>query len=198
MEGIDVFANKFKSFFKKISTQSYDALNHRLPHFDNDYTEFKQNIVDTEWELEEFVGTSLEKNQDVHNVIRLLKRFEKLNLECLHLDERYLEAMEMFHIELGELRDKYNEDRQTPTMPRNMPPVSGRVMWVRHLYKRMEESMNTFLTKPRVMRHRNVQKCIQLYNALAMVFIHYEQIYHEAWYKFAGQVSFEINAFVSY
>jgi dynein heavy chain len=94
----------------------------------------------------------------------------------------------MFQRELEDLRDRYNEDRQSPLLPRNMPPVSGRIMWIRHLYRRMEESMEVFLTKPRVMRHRNVQKCIQLYNALAMVFVHYEQIYHEAWYKFAGQV----------
>lgn len=43
------------------------------------------------------------------------------------------------------------------------------------------------------MRHRKVQKCIQLYNALAMVFVHYEQIYHEAWCTFAGQVKYFQN-----
>ncbi|KAJ3662197.1 hypothetical protein Zmor_006553 [Zophobas morio] len=193
IENIDLFANKFKSFFQHISTQKYDALNHRLPHFDKDYNEFKQNVVDTEWELEEFVGSSLEKNTNVYNVLRLLRRFEKLKLECLHLDERYLEAMEMFQKELEDLRDRYNEDRQTPLLPRNMPPVSGRIMWIRHLYRRMEECMEVFITKPRVMRHRDVQKCIQLYNAMAMVFIHYEQIYHEAWYKFAGQVRACLN-----
>lgn len=112
----------------------------------------------------------------------------------MHLEERYLEAMGMYHKELEDLRDRYNEERQTPLLPRNMPPVSGRIMWVRHLYRRMEESMEIFITKSRVMKHRNVQKCIQLYNALAIVFVHYEQIYHEAWYKFAGQV-FNLDLF---
>lgn len=74
IEGIDVFAQKFVDFFKKISFQKYDALNHRLSHFDNDFNEFKQNVAETEWELEEFVGTSLEKMRDVDNVLRLLKR----------------------------------------------------------------------------------------------------------------------------
>lgn len=41
-----------------------------------------------------------------------------------------------------------------------------------------------------VMQHRKVQKCIQLFNAMSMVFVHYENIYHDAWYKYAGQVSF--------
>lgn len=38
------------------------------------------------------------------------------------------------------------------------------------------------------MRHRKVQKCIQLFNAMSMVFVQYENIYHDAWYNFAGQV----------
>lgn len=63
-------------FFKHISTQKYDALNHRLPYFDKDYLQFKQNVVDTEWELEEFVGMSLEKMSDVDNILRLLKRYD--------------------------------------------------------------------------------------------------------------------------
>ncbi|KAL3284037.1 hypothetical protein HHI36_018207 [Cryptolaemus montrouzieri] len=74
IEGIDVFAQKFQDFFKKISSQKYDALNHRLPYFDKDYSEYRQSVVDTEWELEEFVGISLSKLQDVDNVLRLLAR----------------------------------------------------------------------------------------------------------------------------
>lgn len=74
IEGIDVFAKKFVDFYKNISSQKYDALNHRLPHFNKDFEDFKQNVTETEWELEEFVGTSLEKMGNVDNVLRLLKR----------------------------------------------------------------------------------------------------------------------------
>lgn len=150
IEEIDVFANKFIDFFRTISRQKYDALNHRLPHFEKDYNQFKQNVVDTEWELEEFVGASLEKMGDVDNIIRLLKRFEKLNLECLHLEERYLEAMMLFQYEIEALRDRYNEERQAPIIPRNVPPVSGRIMWIRQFYSRITEPMEVFKAKPRV------------------------------------------------
>lgn len=188
IEGIHVFAQKFKSFFSQITSQRYDELNHRLNMFDKDYNEFKQNVVDTEWELEEFVGNSLDKMRNVDNVLRLLKRFEKLNLDCLNLDERYLETLEMFEKEIELLRDKYNELRQNPAIPHNMPPISGRVVWIRQLYKRIEEPMEIFKTKKRVMQHRTAQKCIQLFNALSCVFVHYEQIYHKAWFTHAGQV----------
>ncbi|KAG5868053.1 hypothetical protein JTB14_022256 [Gonioctena quinquepunctata] len=96
--------------------------------------------------------------------------------------------MLMFQGEIEELRDRYNEERQTPSLPRNMPPVAGRIMWIRHFYSRIEEPMNVFRTKDKVIRHAKVQKCIQLFNALSMVFVHYENIYHEAWFAYAGQV----------
>lgn len=58
--------------------------------------------------------------------------------------------MLMFQKEIEVLRDRYNEERQTPSIPRNMPPVSGRVMWIRHFYSRIEDPMNVFRTKARV------------------------------------------------
>ncbi|XP_022920277.2 dynein axonemal heavy chain 8 [Onthophagus taurus] len=194
IEDIDIFAHKFTDFYKKISSQHYDALNHRLDFFDKDYAVFKQAVADTEWELEEFVGVSLEKLKDVDNVLRLLNRFEKLNLECLNLDDRYLEALEMFQNEIGELRDRYNEERQNPLIPRCMPPISGRIMWIRQLYSRIEDPMDIFKLKCRVMRHRKAQKCIQMYNALATVFVYYEQIYHKAWFNHLGHVRCGLSA----
>lgn len=79
IENIDNFASKFRQYYQKISSKTYDALNHRLDMFDKDYVEFKQNVADTEWELEEFVGMSLEKMTDVDNVLRLLHRYVKHN-----------------------------------------------------------------------------------------------------------------------
>ncbi|KAF5272454.1 hypothetical protein FQR65_LT04922 [Abscondita terminalis] len=193
IEGIEVFANKFIDFHKKISTKKYDALNHRQEMFDNDYVEFRKSIANAEYNLEEFVGNSLEKMENVDNVLRLLKRFDKLGFSCLHLEERYLEAFEMFQTEIEELRDLYNEERQDPQIPRNMPPVSGRIMWIRQLYSRIELPMKEFLKHDRVMRHRKSQKCIQLYNSLSCVLIHYEQIYHEAWSKYVTQVRQVLN-----
>ncbi|KAK9893078.1 hypothetical protein WA026_023570 [Henosepilachna vigintioctopunctata] len=193
IEGIDEYANKFKEFFKTISSKKYDALNHRLLDFEKDYAEFRQSIADTEWLLEEFVGKCLSQMQDVNNVLMLLKRFEKLNLPCLHLDERYLEAMIMFQDELAKLRDIYNEERQTPLLAHNITPVAGRIMWIRQFYKRIEEPMMIFKKKSRVIKHRKVQKCIQMFNSLSMVFVHYEKMYHEGWYEYCGQVRSCLN-----
>lgn len=66
------------------------------------------------------------------------------------MDERYLEAMLMFEKEMGVLRDRYNLDRENPLVAPLMPPVAGRITWIRHYYKRISDPMEIFKTRTRV------------------------------------------------
>lgn len=86
IEDIDIYASKFSNFFKTIASQPYDALDHRHSLFDDDYSVFKQCVVDTEWELEEFVAKTLEKSRNVERILYMLSRFVPLfflDLGCL-------------------------------------------------------------------------------------------------------------------
>lgn len=95
----------------------------------------------------------------------------------------------MYEREIEDIRDRYNEERSDPPIPRNIPPITGRILWIRHLYNRVEIPMNVFRSHQRVIMHDSMQKCIKIYNALVGVFIHYELIYHKAWYDSADIVS---------
>lgn len=96
----------------------------------------------------------------------------------------------MFEREIEDIRDRYNETRSDPPIPRNIPPVAGRILWIRQLYKHIEVPMNIFKSYHRVITHNSMQKCIKIYNTLVSVFIHYELIYYKAWYDSASIVSF--------
>lgn len=89
IEGIDEFAKKFQDLFKTISTKTYDPLNHRSDEFDNDYQEFKQNIADAEWELEEFVAKSLENYTTVEDVLNLCHRYVRSHDKLFDLRKFY-------------------------------------------------------------------------------------------------------------
>lgn len=101
----------------------------------------------------------------------------------------------MFEQEVEEVRDRYNEDRWNPSVPRNVPPVVGRILWIRQLYKRIEVPMNMYRTHRKVLMYEPMQKCIKIYNALVSVFIHYEMIYHKGWFDAASIVS--LNCYLS-
>ncbi|PSN47670.1 Dynein heavy chain 8 [Blattella germanica] len=147
IEGIDVYANKFTAMFTTISTKEYQALDHRKPEFDSDYLIFKNNVSETENELREFMNQCLTQVPNIYEALRLLQRFDKLNLNCLIIEEKYLESLSLFQVEVEELRDHYNEFRNNPQLPRNMPPISGRIMWIRQFYKRINEPIEMFKMK---------------------------------------------------
>nr|CAD7567573.1 unnamed protein product [Timema californicum] len=123
----------------------------------------------------------------------LFRRFEKLQLSCLKLEKWYMNVVEMLQEEIGRLRDMYNEERHDPPLPRNMPPVAGRIYWIRQLYKRIEEPMNTLKTKGDVLLSSKSVKCIKMYNALAQCLVHYEIIYHNAWCELVSQVRIALS-----
>ena len=96
----------------------------------------------------------------------------------------------MFETEIEDVRDRYNEDRSNPPIPRNMPQISGRILWIRQLLRRIESPMEIYKTRPRVIAHEKMQKCIKMYNALMAVFVHYEMLYHKAWFESTEIVSY--------
>jgi len=105
------------------------------------------------------------------------------------METKYSELIVMFHQEIENIRDRYNEDRSDPPMSRNIPPIAGRILWIRQLYRRLEVPMDIFRLHPKVLVLEPMQKCIKIYNALMSVFTHYEKIYHKAWYDAANIVS---------
>ncbi|KAG5338491.1 DYH8 protein, partial [Acromyrmex heyeri] len=120
--------------------------------------------------------------------------FEKLNLKQLRIDRKCIELVSMFQQEIEDIRDSYNENRSDPPIPRNIPPVVGRILWIRQLYKRIEVPMNMFRSHLRVITHDSMQKCIKIYNSLISVFIHYELIYYKAWYDSANIVRLALSS----
>lgn len=109
-----------------------------------------------------------------------------------------MELISMFEQEIEDIRDRYNENRSDPPVPRNIPPVAGRILWIRQLYKHLEVSMNMFKSYHRVITHDSMQKCVKMYNALVSVFLHYELIYYKAWYDSASIVSFNSTILANY
>ncbi|RLU26152.1 hypothetical protein DMN91_002318 [Ooceraea biroi] len=194
VEGIDTYAEKYSNYFKTISSQTYDPLDHRKPYFDADYDEFKKNIAETDLELRTFFHNCVSLVPNITQALWLIDRFQKLNLKQLRIDRKCSELITMFEREIEDVRDRYNEDRSDLPIPRNIPPIVGRILWIRQLYKRIEVPMNMFRSHQRVLAHEPMQKCIKIYNALVSVFIHYELIYHKAWYDAANIVRLALSS----
>ncbi|OXU30794.1 hypothetical protein TSAR_013179 [Trichomalopsis sarcophagae] len=194
IEGIDAFANKFTSFYEKISSQKYDPLDFRKTDFDPDYAEFKNNVIETELDLRKFFFASVSNLQQIQQTLTMISRFQKLNFKQLWIDRKYLELSKMLEEEIERVRDTYNEDRSDPPVPRNIPMISGRILWIRQLMKRIDIPMDMYKSRPRVIAHERMQKSIKMYNALMAVFIHYEWLHHKAWQESTEIVRLALTA----
>ncbi|KAJ0182474.1 hypothetical protein K1T71_001843 [Dendrolimus kikuchii] len=188
LEGIEEYTATFNKLFKTISTKTYDALEHRRPDFDKDYKIYKDAVANQELLLENFMITSVNKCPTTEIALHLLARFEKLNLNCLYLEDQYYDLISTYTAEIEALRDRYNEERENPELPRNMPPVAGRVMWIRFYDKNIKTPMEIYKHHHEVITHMNTQRCIKLFNVLTIVFTEFELIYHSAWAENVGQV----------
>ncbi|KAK9298339.1 hypothetical protein QLX08_008257 [Tetragonisca angustula] len=135
IEGIDVFAKKFSSFFQDISSKDYDPLNHRKPYFDFDYDNYKKNVAETVIELRNFFYKCVSDAPNITEALRVVARFQKLKFKHLRIDRKYLELITLFQKEIEDVRDRYNEDRSDPPIPRNVPPIAGRILWIRQLFR---------------------------------------------------------------
>ncbi|XP_047526251.1 dynein axonemal heavy chain 8 [Pieris napi] len=188
LEAIEEYAANCNKLFKTISTKTYDALDHRRPDFDKDYKIYKDAIATQEILLENFMIASVNKCPTTEIALNLLTRFQKLKLNCLYLEDQYYDLISTYTGEIEALRDRYNEERENPELPRNMPPVAGRIMWIRFYHKNIKAPMKEFIQHHEVITHMNTQRCIKLYNVMTIVFTEFELIYHKAWAENVGQV----------
>lgn len=49
--------------------------------------------------------------------------------------------------------NRYNDERDHPELPRNMPPVAGRIMWIRFYDNNIKKPMQEFMKHHEVITH---------------------------------------------
>ena len=54
--------------------------------------------------------------------------------------------------DLESIRKLYQKCKNDPPVPRNLPPVSGKIAWARQLYRRIEAPMRVFKKKPELLK----------------------------------------------
>ena len=84
--------------------------------------------------------------------IELLLKFELIGDSKLDLNDRYHTLLKHYGKDLETVRKLYQKQKLEPALARNMPPVAGRILWARHLYRRIERPMKLFRNKPAILK----------------------------------------------
>lgn len=112
-------------------------------------------------------------------------RFHRLNLECLKdaIADKYHKILLHFGREIENIQKIYQRLRHDPPIARDLPPISGKIMWSRQMFRRIQEPMEHLKGYPEILQAEESKRIVRNYNKVAKVLLEFEVLYHQAWMK---------------
>lgn len=75
----------------------------------------------------------------------------------------------------------YNKQKLQPPIARGFPPIAGKILWARQLYRSIQEPMELFQQIDGVFSMAEAKHIIRNSNQIAKVLLEYEILYHQSW-----------------
>ncbi|XP_030652607.1 dynein heavy chain 8, axonemal [Nomascus leucogenys] len=196
IEGIDIMAIKFRNIYQGVKKKQYDILDPRRTEFDTDFLDFMTKINGLEVQIQAFMNSSFGKILSSQQALQLLQRFQKLNIPCLQLEINHtIERILQYYVaELDTTKKLYHSQKDDPPLARNMPPIAGKILWVRQLYRRISEPINYFFKNSDILSSLDGKAVIRQYNKISYVLVEFEVVYHTAWMREISQLHYALQA----
>uniref|UniRef100_A0A8B9MIB1 AAA+ ATPase domain-containing protein n=1 Tax=Accipiter nisus TaxID=211598 RepID=A0A8B9MIB1_9AVES len=196
IEGIDIMAVKFKNIYQRVQKKQYDILDPRKTEFDLDFVNFMAKIEGLEIQIQTLMRTCFGRILSSQHALQLLQRFQNLRMPCLQEETVHTVGciLQHFVAELEAIKKLYQIQKDDPPLARNMPPVAGKILWVRQLFRRVNEPINYFHKKSNILASPEGKAVVRLYNRIAYVLVEFEVVYHNAWMKEISQLQYPLQA----
>uniref|UniRef100_A0A8C3JBK3 Dynein axonemal heavy chain 8 n=1 Tax=Calidris pygmaea TaxID=425635 RepID=A0A8C3JBK3_9CHAR len=196
IEGIDVMAIKFKNIYQSVQKKQYDILDPRKTEFDVDFENFMAKVEGLEMQIQAFMHTCFGRILSSQHALQLLQRFQNLRMPCLQEEIAHTVGCILQHYvaELEAIKKLYQIQKDDPPLARNMPPVAGKILWVRQLFRRINEPIDYFHKKSNILASPEGKAVVRLYNRIAYVLVEFEIVYHDAWVKEISQLQYPLQA----
>ncbi|KXJ25255.1 Dynein heavy chain 5, axonemal [Exaiptasia diaphana] len=185
IEGLEQNWNKVQLIMTTMKKKPYDLLDYRKMDFDADFEEFRRQINELQTQLQIFMDYSFERIPSTQRSLRLIRKFERLNLECLKetVQEKYERILTYFGRDIETIQKIYQRHKNDPPVAWDLPPIAGKIAWARQMYRRIQEPMELFQRYPAILQTSEGKKIIKNYNKMAKVLLEFELLYHQAWIK---------------
>uniref|UniRef100_A0A8C3GNK9 Dynein axonemal heavy chain 8 n=1 Tax=Cairina moschata TaxID=8855 RepID=A0A8C3GNK9_CAIMO len=198
IEGIDIMAIKFKNIYQSVQKKQYDILDPRKTEFDVDFVDFMAKVEALQVQIQTFMRTCFGRILSSQNALQLLQRFQNLRMPCLQEEIVHTVSCILQHYvaELEATKKLYQIQKDDPPLARNMPPVAGKILWVRQLFRRINEPIDYFYKNSSILTSPEGKAVVQLYNRIAYVLVEFEVVYHNVWMKEISQLQYPLQATV--
>ncbi|KAF1387642.1 hypothetical protein PFLUV_G00082060 [Perca fluviatilis] len=190
IEGLETMATRFQTadmqgkweaIVLTMKKKHYSFLDQRRTDFDVDYEEFCKSTSELHNQLKSFMDSTFEKILNTERALNVLKKFERLGIPDLGIDEMYQRILQNYGRDIEMVSRIYMKQKLDPTIGRDLPPVAGRTLWARQLSSRIQGPMDLFQQHPGVLSTPEAKRIIRDFNRLARVLLEYEILYHHSW-----------------
>ncbi|XP_054020248.1 dynein axonemal heavy chain 5 [Dryobates pubescens] len=181
IEGLEEMIIKYESVVDMMKKKQHNCLDQRKTDFEQDYEEFCKEINDLHDQLKIFMDITLENILKTERALSMLKKFERLQIPNLGIDEKYQKLLKNYGHDIEMVCKIYSKQKRDPPLARNLPPIAGKIMWARHLFQRIKEPMESFQQHPAILQTADGKRIIRNYNKVAKVLTEFEVIYHRGW-----------------
>uniref|UniRef100_A0A672TSA7 Dynein axonemal heavy chain 5 n=1 Tax=Strigops habroptila TaxID=2489341 RepID=A0A672TSA7_STRHB len=188
IEGIEEITTHYYSIATNTKSKQYDVLDPRKKEFEKDYLEFKNQISALYESIQEFVDSWFEKTVTTEQMLGLLMKLDQIGENHIDLNEKYIVVLQQYSQDIEFVQKLYQTQKENPPIPRNMPPVTGKIMWAQQLYRKIDHPMRVLKKKTTLL------KAVKSYNKMAAVLLEFELIYHRAWCRFADEARNALRA----
>uniref|UniRef100_A0A2K5U8Y9 Dynein axonemal heavy chain 5 n=1 Tax=Macaca fascicularis TaxID=9541 RepID=A0A2K5U8Y9_MACFA len=194
IEGLEDMVTKYQGIVATIKKKEYNFLDQRKMDFDQDYEEFCKQTNDLHNELQKFMDVTFEKIQNTNQALRMLKKFERLNIPNLGIDDKYRLILENYGADIDMISKLYTKQKYDPPLARNQPPIAGKILWARQLFHRIQQPMQLFQQHPTVLSTAEAKPIIRSYNRMAKVLLEFEVLFHRAWLRQIEEIHVGLEA----
>ncbi|XP_062925653.1 dynein axonemal heavy chain 5 [Mobula hypostoma] len=183
IEGLETLSHQFQSIVMVLKKKQYNFLDQRKTDFDQDYDDFCKQTDDVHSQLTVFIESTVEKIKGTERALILLKKFERLEISDLAVDEKYQKVLQKYGHDIEMVSKLYTRQKNDPPIARDMPPVAGRILWARQLFCKIHEPMELFQQQPSILQTADAKCVVRNYNKVAKVLLEFEVLYHRGWLR---------------
>ncbi|XP_055861319.1 dynein axonemal heavy chain 8-like isoform X4 [Biomphalaria glabrata] len=184
IEGIETLSARFNSLYLNLKKKGYDLLNYKNLAFDEDFDKFQELVDDLKLQLKKFMNVTMNNLKQSSDKLDMMKRFDSLNLDFLDIEKGYMDILTLYNYELDNLQHIYERDKEEPPIQWNLPPISGRIYWLRLMFHNIGQPIFTLQNyRPSVMKTLEGKRAIYRYNKFAFVLAKCEVLFHIAWFR---------------
>ena len=126
IEGLTPFSLKFNMILTSMKKKDYDFLDQRRQEVDQDLDDFRRSLSELHANIYDYLEKYFNGIRNTERALTTLKRYEKLQLPNLGLNEKYARILQQYSKDLDYVARIYQKNSKEPPISRNLPPVAGK------------------------------------------------------------------------